>query len=123
VKRTRINAMSEKRRARQEEGAKVRQQVFQRDRFRCLLDGRPHPTVPRCHGPATVHHMRKAGQGGAYSMVNLVTLCAGHNDWLEEADGARFGEAVGLVIRRGTTHDEAWAALEQAGLVTYGPGG
>lgn len=121
MKRTRLKPMSAKRRAGAAEGAKIRRQVFARDRFRCLLEG--HPGVPRCHGPITPHHMRKAGQGGAYTMVNLVTLCAGHNDWLEEADGARFGEEVGLVIRRGRTHEEAWALLIRAGLVTYGPEG
>lgn len=121
----RVNPVSAKRRAAQAEREEIRLQVFARDR-RCLLAAMrgSHPGVPSCIAPMlTPHHLRKAGQGGDYSVENLVALCAGHNDWLETLEGARFGESAGLVIRRGTTHVQAWALMRGAGLVNYGPDG
>lgn len=118
-RRTRLRHTSPRRRAEAADREAVRLEVFRRD-GRCLLVGRDHPGIPRCVAPmSTVHHLRKAGQGGPYTAENLVMLCAGHNDWLETTQGARFGEDVGLVIRRGRTHDEAWRLLRAAGLVAY----
>jgi hypothetical protein len=99
----------------------VRRAVYTRDGHRCLLavPGSGQPGVPRCIGPLTPHHLRKSAQGGPYSEANLVTLCAGHNDWLETATGAGYGQAVGLVIRRGSDTDWAWTTMRAAGLVRY----
>jgi hypothetical protein len=72
-------------------------------------------------GPLTPHHIRKASQGGPWSLANIITLCARHNDWLEEADGARFGRRVGLVARREDDLPTCWTRLTSAGLVDYGP--
>lgn len=77
----------------------IRTQVFDRDDYRCAL--RDVTGAGRCYGPLTPHHRRKAGQGGAYSLDNLVTLCRHHNDALEShPDLALLGERLGLVVRR-----------------------
>lgn len=113
----RVKPISDKRAAERRARDAVRLEVFRRDQ-RCLLAG--YPANPRCLAPMlTPHHLRKAGQGGAYTLENLVALCAGHNDWLETREGAQIGEALGLVIRRGRTHDEAWTLMQAAGLVNY----
>lgn len=72
-----------------EERASIRQTVFDRDR-RCLLVG---TVAGPCRGPATPHHLLKSGQGGPYTVQNLVTLCAWHNGWVERnrADSATWG--------------------------------
>lgn len=82
------------------ERAVVREAVFTRDGC-CVLRG--VEGAGQCFGsPFTPHHRRKASQGGAYTVDNLVTLCAHHNDELEaNADLAAIGVALGLVIRRG----------------------
>lgn len=81
------------------EHAAIRAQVFDRDAYRCAL--RDVAGAGRCYGPLTPHHRRKASQGGAYTLENLVTLCRHHNDQLESrADVAAIGEALGLVTRR-----------------------
>lgn len=65
--------------------------------------------TPACRGPLTPHHRRKASQGGAYTVENLVAACAGCNGALEaDADLARWAHSVGLVVRRG---DAEWATL------------
>lgn len=94
----------------------IRQAVYARDRHRCLLEpmGRQHGlttahVVPPCRGPLTPHHRRKAGAGGSWSMENLVTLCAGHNGWVEdEPDDARDIFGTTLVVREG---DPEWEEL------------
>lgn len=96
--------------------AEAREQVFARDQ-RCLLSR--WAGVPSCLGPLTVHHLRKAGQGGPYNALNLVTLCAGHNVWVEGSDAADVVWAWGLVMRNGETYDEVWRRLAKAGLVAY----
>lgn len=81
----------------------IREAVFERDRY-CRL---AHlPGAGPCFGYPTPHHRRKAGQGGSYSMANLIAACAGHNDRLEEnVVMARAARAEGLVVRRG---DDDW---------------
>lgn len=77
------------------EKVQIRDAVFRRDGG-CLLAGHG-----RCFGGLTAHHVVKAGQGGAYSLANLRTLCAHHNDQLEaDADLARVAVGLGLVVRR-----------------------
>jgi 5-methylcytosine-specific restriction endonuclease McrA len=91
--------MSNKRRKEAAARAVIRGEVFQRDGFRCELDG--FLGAGRCFGPLTPHHVIKASQGGAYSVENLRTLCAHHNEQLEaDADLARLAEGLGLVKRR-----------------------
>lgn len=96
------------------EHAEIRLAVFDRDGFRCLLTGRRD--VPRCFGHLTVHHLLKAGQGGAYTLDGLVTLCSSHNDGFVE-DHPLAAWALGLVCRSGDTLDECWTRLRAAGLV------
>lgn len=77
----------------------VRKAIVARDRG-CLL--RLVPGAGDCFGGLTPHHRRKASDQGAYNEVNLVCLCAGHNDGLEaDADLAAIGRRLGLVVRRG----------------------
>lgn len=77
----------------------TREQVYERD-GRCTLAHLPH--AGPCGGYPTPHHRRKAGQGGAYTLTNLVAACSVHNDRLEEnADMAKAARVEGLVVRRG----------------------
>jgi hypothetical protein len=99
----------------------VRGAVFERDGS-CRLAGAA-PVFGRCGGkPRTPHHLRKAGQGGPYVMSNLLTLCARHNDRIEELDRADM-VAAGLVVPRTTDVasgiGQAWALLQLAGIVDW----
>lgn len=90
----------------------TRELVYARDRHRCqvaVLGAATAHDVGPCYGHPTPHHRRKDGQGGGYTMANLVTACAHHNDEMEaDADLARWAHGVGLVVRSG---DPEWAAL------------
>jgi hypothetical protein len=102
-----------------DEMALIRQAVYERD-GRCRLRG---GALGPCFGkPYTPHHLRKAGQGGAYSMSNLLTLCAGHNDRIEELPRLDM-ELNGLVIPRTTDllagTAQAWGRMQLAEIVTY----
>lgn len=94
MKRGAIRSVSARRAAQADHRNKVRFEVFHRDDWRCQLrDG----SAGQCFGPLTVHHLRKASQGGKYEASNLVTLCARHNDWVEDEPAKAY--AMGLVIR------------------------
>lgn len=92
----RIKPMSDKRRAELPAEAAVRAAVFERDGYRCrikpLLKG---TRWERCWGRLTAHHLKKDGQGGGYTMENLISACAGHNDWVE--DHPALAKQLGLV--------------------------
>lgn len=94
-----LNAMSTKRREGVEDRKSIREAVFQRDRWTCVLErvARQRDDVPECHGPLTPHHLRKASAGGPYTMENLTTLCRSHNVWVE--DHPKLATELGLVIR------------------------
>ena len=119
---------SEKRKAEAPLRYPVRSSVFQRDGHRCrlaLFTAGPQGMAFCSGAPLTVHHIRKAGQGGPYTLLNLVTLCAGHNVWLETDAGARWGEPRGLVLRR-VPHgglvaalEDCWARMQAAGIVDW----
>lgn len=80
--------------------APIREAVFERDGRRCQLRG--VPGAGGCFGGLTPHHIVKDGQGGGYTMENLVTLCAHHNDQIEaDADVAAVARERGLVKLRG----------------------
>lgn len=92
--------MSLKRQAEQRKRAKIRAAVFERDRYRCQVAARV-PDAGRCFGALTPHHIKKDGQGGSYTLDNLVSACAHHNERIEsDADFARACEAVGLLDTR-----------------------
>lgn len=93
----RLKPMSNKHRAELEPRRDVRLQLNARDGGRCRLE--QVAEAGPCAGPATPHHLRKAGQGGEYDVDNLVTLCARHNTWVEDHPDA--AHALGLVVRRG----------------------
>lgn len=117
MRRSRLRPVSARRASESIARGEVRRAVFARDNLRCLLAGQP--STPACFGILTPHHLRKSGQGGPYELANLVTLCAFHNDWLETATGAGYGQSTGLVIRRGYDVDWAWSTMRAAGLVAY----
>lgn len=85
--------------------AEIRLRVFQRDRC-CIL--RALDRTHRCVGPLTPHHRRKAGAGGAYSMANLVTLCAGGNVDVEDRPAFYREHFPQLVVRES---DPEWESL------------
>lgn len=82
----------------------IRKAVFERDQH-CLLSpfggawgylNLYGSSWGPCFGePLTAHHLRKEGQGGEYTLDNLVTLCAGHNDLVEDYPAA--ARNIGLV--------------------------
>lgn len=93
--------------------AAVRADVTLRD-GRCLLDHLPDHA---CFGRATVHHLRKASQGGPYEAANLVALCAAGNDDVEDRPD-RY-RALGLVVAKGVDAAEARRRRVDNGLVPY----
>lgn len=111
LRRTRIRPISRKRAAARDERAEIREQVFARDRHRCLLSTYG---VGPCSGRLTPHHLRKEGQGGPYTVDNLLTLCSIHNDWVEDVPDLAW--ALGLVVRRGDPPELAAARRLARGI-------
>lgn len=99
----RLSPRSKKREAEAAERFVIRTAVFARDRWACTMPDvlRRHGAHPLdagpCVGPLTPHHLRKASAGGPYTMDNLVSLCAGHNSWVE--DHPLRATELGLVHR------------------------
>lgn len=77
------------------------------------------PLTGPCLGRLTPHHLRKAAKQGPYTVSNLLTLCAAHNDWVETSPAADHVRTWGLVISWGDTLLGAWARLQLAGIVNY----
>jgi 5-methylcytosine-specific restriction endonuclease McrA len=77
----------------------IREAVFRRDGHCVALDKWPGH---RCFGEQkeTVHHLKKASQGGRYVEENLVWLCSGFNSFVEDAvgDDREALKRVGLVL-------------------------
>jgi hypothetical protein len=100
---TRLSARSKRREEDAAERTIVRTHVFARDRWQCQMADtlRHHGEHPLAAGPCigglTAHHLKKASAGGAYTADNLLSLCAGHNDWVE--DHPLHATELGLVIR------------------------
>lgn len=95
-RRTPIAPQSARRRAVRSARAAVAAQVFARDGG-CVLSGGRWGRFPACFGRLTVHHVRKASQGGSYTAANLVALCVHHNDAVE--DWPAEAHALGLVVK------------------------
>lgn len=110
-----------KRRAESDEGVDkgaVRRSVFERDGWRCRLDG--IPGAGPCFGPLTFHHIRKEGQGGAFTVENGAALCSGHNTAIEsDALVALIARTSGLVLRAGdewtVSHERFWQRVDRDG--------
>lgn len=85
----------------------VREAVIRRDRVCILNPGTANRTYidrlrepHRCFGAReTMHHLKKAGQGGEYTFENLVLACAGLNGEIEDRPG--WAHSLGLVKRAG----------------------
>lgn len=122
ARRTRLRPVSQHRQREALGRAAVRAAVFERDGWRCWMAGRlfGSPASERewwvpCHGGLTLHHLRKASQGGDYSAENGITLCVRHNEWVEEAP--TVAHTLGLVVRRG---EAAADAAEKRRVVGFG---
>lgn len=102
-RRTRLRQRSKTRAAALNDQRRIRLAVFDRDGYRCQAGVLPDlARYSPCFGPLTPHHIRKASQGGRYTMSNLTTLCAHHNDLIEaDANFARLCRHYGLVRLRG----------------------
>jgi hypothetical protein len=112
VKRTRLRSVSAKRAAARVWAEPLVQQVYDRDRC-CILTGH-QALAGQCLGRLTPHHLRKQGQGGPWTLTNIVALCARHNGWVENHPD--LAHDMGLVIRTGETYADAWAAMRRAGI-------
>lgn len=99
-----LHARSRSKEAERRQEAQVRQMVFARDGG-CVLRSDPEH---RCLGVMTPHHRRKASAGGAYSMANLVTCCAGLNGDIEDRPAYYRERFPHLVVREG---DETFESL------------
>ena len=99
-----LRGFSEKRAASFDLHDSLRRRVFARDGG-CVLAGE---TDIECLGPDTVHHRRKAGAAGAWSLSNLVCLCAGHNVDIEDRPTYYRQGWPWLVVREG---DAEWSEL------------
>lgn len=107
MKQTRVSPVSKKRKGGALARAAVRENVFARDGYRCVLDGKAAPDS--CSGRLTFHHRRKASAGGAYVEENGLSLCEGHNGAVEDhPDLARLLYGDWLVVREG---DDEWEQL------------
>lgn len=112
MKRTRLRSTSAKRAAARVAAEPLVQQVFARDRG-CVLAEHQALAGP-CIGRLTPHHLRKQGQGGPWTLTNIVALCARHNGWVEQHPDQ--AHELGLVIRHGETYLDAWAAMRRTGI-------
>ena len=93
------------------------QAVYRRDGG-CVL--RLHTVVAGgCWGGLSPHHVRKAGQGGEFSQLNIVSACCGHNGWVER--NRRLAWALGLVLNHGEDIEDAWGRMRAAGLAVGDP--
>ena len=104
-----LRRRSQKREDAAEEEALVRLAVFVRDRWGCRL-----ASLGGCWGDPTPHHLRKAHEGGPYSLENLICLCVGHNRWVE--DHPPEARRLGLVERGLETPADTWMTLHRSGL-------
>jgi hypothetical protein len=111
-RKTRLRSTSDKRARLRASVQPVVDAVLARDGG-CVLRGHQLSTGD-CRGPDTPHHLRKAWRGWDWTLDNLVTLCAGHNGWVE--DHPHEAHALGLVIRDGDTYADAWAAMLECRL-------
>jgi hypothetical protein len=98
----RLSPTSKKRVEELKERPAIRSRVFVRDGGCLLAPGLPLNQAERdwgaCFGtPFTFHHVVKASDGGKYTEDNGKTLCAFHNDTVE--DWPKEAEKIGLVIR------------------------
>jgi hypothetical protein len=127
-RRTALRPVSAARRADRPRRLEVNEAVYQRDGGRCLLamlhrepEHFAHGTlgVPCSGKPLTPHHLHKAVQGGPHTRGNLVTLCAGHNEGVE--DWPSIAHQLGLVVWAGESVALAWQRLRSYGLVAWEP--
>lgn len=94
----RIPPASPKRRRQSTKNEAIRVRVFERDDWTCRAAH--HGVGGPCFGPHTPHHILKASQGGKYEENNLATLCAHHNDLIEQdATFAATMRSLGYVRR------------------------
>lgn len=105
MKRTPLKPMSAKTRARLPERQTVRQQVLDRDGYRCQFWRHASygmvPTSWLCSSTLDVHEIipRSVWPEGKYHPDNCVTLCRTHHQWV--TDNPNAAALIGL-------HDNSW---------------
>jgi hypothetical protein len=112
MKRKPLRAKSEKRAAQRPHEEAVIEAVYVRDGGCILRTYEGHV----CGGKRqTPHHLQKQSAGGAWSLENVVCLCAAGNGAVE--DDPPWARIVGLVVRWDIDHSEAFQRRKDAGLV------
>lgn len=107
-----LRRISAKRRRQQRAQDVVKIAVLERDGHRCRLadaaerglavgqfldgGGTVQVPVPACWGILEAHHLGKQSQQGEDTLDNEVTLCTGHNRWVETEP--IYARALGLVV-------------------------
>lgn len=71
---------------------KVWEQVKERDKT-CRLTA----LGGTCFGPLTPHHVKKASQGGRFTLSNIVAGCAHHNGMVENEPALAY--SLGFVVK------------------------
>lgn len=108
----RVRVVSSKRAAESDDRRDVRMALFVRDQGRCALAG--VTDAGRCVGPWSAHHVVKAWKRPPYTLDVLVTLCTGHNEWVENEPTR--AHSLGLVVREGETLADAADRRRAAGV-------
>jgi len=94
LKRTRLNPVSEKKRADGAVYLEARRQVYERSQGLC--EGNVEGVCPPLpHTAEHVHHILRRSQGGGHELDNLVHLCARAHIWTHDHPAA--GRTLGLL--------------------------
>jgi 5-methylcytosine-specific restriction protein A len=104
---------------------KVRQAVYARDEWLCVLAGLQQ--LGPCVDGLSLQHRVPRGTGGSTvdwinDPANLATVCGdgtrGHHGWLEQHRTA--AERLGLIVRRARTADATWQRLQATPVYVRG---
>lgn len=116
----RLRPVSRRKAKERRQAEPVVQAMYKRDHRQCALRFL-RPETGDCMGPSTPHHLRKQSkERGGWDLDNLLTLCARHNDWVENGDPA-LAYRLGLVVRDGEDVYQAWDRMVAAGLPVVHP--
>lgn len=112
-RRSRLAPVSPRKRREIRESRPVVEAVKARDRH-CVL--RFHQAlVGRCSWGLTAHHLvKQSRRRGGWTYWNLVTLCAWHNEWVENFP--RLAHRMGLVVKAGEDVWSAWDRMRANGM-------
>lgn len=98
LRRTRLNPMSERKRADGAVYAQARRQVYERSQGMC--EGNVEGVCPPLpHAAEHVHHILRRSQGGGHDLGNLAHLCHRVHQWTHDNPAA--ARTLGLLRSRG----------------------